>query len=146
MTGSSPTIDRTARDAGADALAAFLEGSISSLQLDARYPERTEDGAVHSIYVAFGPFIDDLSDYYLPKDKTPPEQRAMLGRCVLFLRTNLPFEWPTPLRRLLRHVQRIFGADIASEAGARSVWPFFRIEDYEQHRSLENSFAPPSRP
>ena len=74
-------------------------------------------------------------------DRLPEDVRREVARWILFLKTDLPYEWPISGR--LAHVGWVFGA-VATlgltqrwrnrrfrACGEISVWPFFRAADYE---------------
>lgn len=88
------------------------------------------------------------SDYFGPARFSPDRQpnaevQALLGRCELFLRTDLPYEWPAlgfwGTFRLLRWIPLIGRVGKARRArfeaaGDTSAWPFLRREQLEQAR------------
>jgi hypothetical protein len=69
------------------------------------------------------------------------EGRALVERCVLFLRTDLEFQWPVPSSLCLWYsflrlvglgwiVGRLAPQDMS--IGDADVWPFLRKADYER--------------
>ncbi|XXF76806.1 hypothetical protein P2318_27670 [Myxococcaceae bacterium GXIMD 01537] len=127
-------IDVAARRRAAELLRGFAEGRLSNVELDARYPGRSGDPAVHAVYARTWRYQDDYREYRLTGDLAPSEEElCLLRRCALFLETSLPYEWPSLARRALRAVSaripRRGAPTISEERGDLAAWPFFRRED-----------------
>lgn len=118
-------LDPGSRLAAADLVERLATGALANHEFDRLYPDNTRDQAVHQIYIAIAPFIDDdLHEHALVDSHKPtPDEHALLHRCHAFLRTTLPYEWPFGIVSVFR----LFG--IRRDTGDRSVWPFYRKED-----------------
>lgn len=137
-------IDREARDKFAQALRALAAGSITNDEFeDMRLPElNTADPAITAIYQEGAWHLySDLEEHRLRgKHALSREGKSHVARWVLFLKTDLPYEWPE-----LRGI-RFFALGIANSftlgfvnhfytswfkrQGEMAVWPFIRQEDY----------------
>jgi len=124
-------IDAVARVRAAEVLQQFLDGTLSSDEADAQYPERSPDQAVHEAYLVLFPYLGDFRDFRFTGENQPDAaERAHFSRSILFLKTELPMEWPAFPVNVVRAAQRLLGLASAQEAGDRSVWPFYRQTDY----------------
>ena len=140
-------MDVTARQWAAAALRGFLAGHLTNAELDASYPGASPDRAVHEVYFKTWPYQDDFREYRVGHGTTlSSEERALLERCVLFLQTELPYEWPSRLERLGHWLKRRFArstpAGVSAERGALEVWPFYRQEDWRVARERSRVTAP----
>jgi hypothetical protein len=135
-------IDRSARDILIANLSDFMNGEITNDEFVNRL-HRTKDPAIHEIHISFVWFLyDDLHKHkmtgrYAPNDKC----QRIVERCILFLKTNLEYEWP-PSKAILYFLLTILTLGIwflimkcfrkkKNPKGDDEVWPFFRKEDYE---------------
>ena len=129
---ASDRIDLSARRSAASVLRDFIEGRITNQELDERFPARSRDRAVHAVYSQTWRFQDDFREFRATGAFAPKANvLATLTRCVLFLQTDLPYEWPVPFTAPLRWVLRTLGLH-QSSPGEKSVWPFFRNADLER--------------
>lgn len=139
-------IDRASRNALAELAHHFVAGRITNYELEKGCP-RSKDCAIREIFWnALWGLYDDFHEhrlvgrYYIPKDS-----RADLARCILFLKSDLEYEWtPYPPRpRVLSTLFSLVTLGFANRVMARHwrqqgdsrVWPFIREVDY--HRTLE---------
>jgi len=127
-------INRENRDRFAEVLRHLFTGIITNDQFeDASWHCPSEDPAIYEIfYLAAWPMYDDLHEHKLKGAHAPTEgAKKDLARCILFLKTDLEYEWPrrTGWKSLFRfsraHPWETCG-------GERSVWPFFRRSDLKQ--------------
>jgi hypothetical protein len=89
--------------------------------------------------LAWGQFSDLRAHKLTGRHAPTPERRAFLERCVLFLKTDLEFEWPLPKPSLTRGLLEMVGLgrrfraadEECKSKGDFEVWPFFRKSDYE---------------
>ncbi len=133
-------VDRHARDIAAEALREFMEGSISNREYERRFPRSKEDPALWGIYSWLWFCYSDTREHTLTgKDALTDEGRALIGRCLLFLKSDLEFQWPPtklhlwyPLLRLIG-LGRVVNRQIEKKMsiGDVEVWPFLRKADYE---------------
>lgn len=119
-------VDRRARGIAADLIIRLAEGAITNHEFDRLYPDKTDDQAVHQIYISLLSFIDDaFREYALVGSRAlSSEESEMFNRCIAFLRTELVYEWPSGIRSIVRWL-RLGG----NEHGDKTVWPYFRKED-----------------
>jgi hypothetical protein len=141
-------VDRNARDALAESLRHLASGSITNDEFERQVPRHSVDPAVSSIVDASWFLYSDLSTYRLRgHNRLPSASRRRVARAILFLKSELPYEWsypnPTVLVRVLYLLANIgtLGAIAALQARRwraqpnSEIWPFFNSSDY--HRSLE---------
>lgn len=134
-------VDRHARDVAAEALRLFLEGSISNRDYERRFPRSKDDLALWAIYSNAWFCYSDTSEHTLTgKHALNDDQRAILKRCLLFLRSDLEFQWPPPKFRLRYGLLRLFGLgrnlnrqeQQEMSVGDKEVWPFLNKAEYER--------------
>jgi len=90
-------VDRIQRDAASRVLRSFIDGAITNGEFEAQFPRSEEDSALPAIKANVWMLYSDLHRHKLTGKHEPnAETRALLERCVLFLETNLEFEWPVP--------------------------------------------------
>ena len=131
-------IDINARSQLAQAARALATGRITNNEFEARVP-RSADPAVDEIYQrGLWPLYDDLVVHRLSgARKLDPDSRRFAARCIVFLKSDLPYSWPTypPLRLLLAN---LFTLGIVGylfrrkqlRAGDPSAWPFISHAEY----------------
>jgi hypothetical protein len=136
-------IDRVARKTLAQALRALASGQITNDTFERRLPLDSIDPAVHEVFQSGAWYLyGDLDEYRLTgPDKLTRAAKSEIARWILFLETDLPYEWPQlrgwkylgwmlgnlitigVLGRIYRrHLRRI---------GDPDVWPFFRGADLD---------------
>lgn len=134
--------DRRNREKLAEALRHLATGQISNDEYEDRTELRSSDIAVGEIWRAGWGMYSDLRTHRLTgKDALTAETKEVIARCILFLHSDLPWEWPTrsfgatllfaaastcTLGLLRRREERKYRG-----AGEFAVWPFFRRADYE---------------
>lgn len=92
--GHMPLIDRAARDKAADLADAFWNGVITNFQLEERWPGSPDRG-VRAVEEWLWAYYDDFREHRIgPPDRSDPATSNCLMRCVEFLRTDEPYEWP----------------------------------------------------
>ena len=139
-------VDRHARNIAAEALRDFMEGSISNKEYERRYPKSKDDPALWGIYANIWFCYSDTSEHTLSgKHALTDDGRAIVERCLLFLKSDLEFQWPAtklrlwyPLLRLIG-LGRIVNRQVEKEMsiGEMEVWPFLRKTDYEEATSRQ---------
>jgi hypothetical protein len=136
-------IDRQARDSAANALRDFMKGSISNRECERRYPRSKGDPAVWSIYSYIWFFYSDSSEHVLSgKHSLTQEGLAFMERCLLFLQSDLDFQWPNTKVHIWYPVLRLIGLggivnrriEKQMSVGDKEVWPFLRKADYDMMR------------
>ena len=133
-------LDRVARDRTAELLRHLASGRISNDAFEDALPRETADAAVLAVQRAAWMLYSDLSEHTLTgKHALSAEARKAVARSIVFLYSDLPYEWPRQrcegLARLfagligLGWIPRYFEAQW-KRAGDFNVWPFIRHEDY----------------
>jgi len=134
-------VDRDARSQLAEAARALIAGRITNDEFERRIP-RSEDPAIREIYMkGFWPNYGDLKEHRMVGSaKWTGEKREFASRCILFLKSDLPYVWPTRsvLAFLTRGVANLltFGSIARTDRrlleliGDTVEWPFCCREDY----------------
>ncbi|ABI59616.1 hypothetical protein [Nitrosomonas eutropha] len=137
-------IDREARDRFAQAIRALVAGTITNDQFeDIRLPSlNTADPAIAAIYQEGAWHLySDLEEHRLRgKHALSPKDKSHVARWVLFLKTDLPYEWPElrGMRFFALGLANLFTFGLANrfyanwfkQQGEVEVWPFIRQADY----------------
>jgi len=142
-------IDRLGRDKLAENLRHLVAGQISNDEYERRIPLRSKDRAVEEISDESWYLYSDLHEYRLRgKYRLKRDARREVGRWILFLKSDLPYEWPCwprlslmfgnilTLGLLAPLVRRWF-----RRFGDSDVWPFIRRADYENCLKVPPYFA-----
>jgi hypothetical protein len=137
-------VDRTQRDSASRVLQSFIDGVITNDDFEAQYPRLTSDPAIPAIKANIWMLYSDLHQHRITAEHAlTNEQREIAQRCVLFLTTNLEFEWPVPeiklsnlftnlFRKLKKRARTAEATTVPSDADS-DVWPFFRKRDYDAY-------------
>jgi hypothetical protein len=151
-------IDRDARNRLAEGIRHLAAGTITNVEFEARALSSSADPAVHAVFLS-GPWFlyHDIMRYRLRgRNRLSPAVRRGAARWILFLKTDLPYEWPIEPRGLVgslvwivvnlftvglfaRRAQRRF-----AQSGDITVWPFVRRSDYELSLTRPPYLALPS--
>lgn len=142
-------VDRQARDTAAALLRQFIDGLITNDEHERKFPRNKQDTALWAIYVQSWFSYSDLSEHTLTgKYALNDEGLALFERCLLFLKTDLEFQWPVPKIGLRYVLIRLLGFgwllkrrdQQEMSIGDVEVWPFLRKTDYEE--ALSNHALP----
>jgi hypothetical protein len=134
-------IDRRARNIAANAIRDFMEGTISNREYERRYPRSKDDHALWEIYVQMWFLYSDLKEHTLTGEYALKEEsRSFLDRCILFLKSDLDFQWPRQKFRPWYGLFRIIGLGRFIDRlerkemniGDVDVWPFLKKTEYEE--------------
>jgi hypothetical protein len=135
------TVDLRSRATLAESTRWLVGGRITNFQFDDSVP-RSKDPAIREIYNQFLWLLYcDLREHRLNgKDKLPQAQRDVAARCVLFLKSGLPYSWPVLSRAqsALLTVANLLTLGLAgriyfhrlSSSGDMSYWPFMSQAQY----------------
>src|SRR5688500_7396013 len=96
-------IDRQSRDRYAELLRHFAAGRLTNVEYDDASDAYIAAGdvALSEIWWQMWQTYDDIREHRLTgKDELPREGRTDVARMVLFLHSDLPYEWPVPSRLL----------------------------------------------
>ena len=103
-------VDRATSDNAVSALRKFAEGAISNREYERRFPKSKDDPALRSIYTNVWFCYSDTSEHTLTdKHALSKENNATLERCVLFLQSDLEFQWPPTKISLWYPLLRLIG-------------------------------------
>ena len=121
-----------------------MAGQITNDEFEDRLlPLGSADPAVWEVFSSGAWCLySDLREYRLTgKYRLPKEARREVTRWILFLKTDLEYEWPRlgRLRRLLLLLGNVFSVGVLGIAyrkyfrrfGDWDVWPFLRRSDYD---------------
>lgn len=131
-------LDRKSRDRYAEVLRHFAAGRLTNYEYEyaCEAYRASPDLALRELWWGMWPVYSDLREYRLTgKYRLLPEGRTTVARMVMFLHTDLPYEWPVSaglLGCLLNVLTLGFWGRIYGSSGGscdRDVWPFFRAED-----------------
>lgn len=138
-------IDRKARDILAENFRHLITGQITNDVFEDRLLKSSDAGACEVFWNGAWPLYDDLHEHKLTGEwAIAAEGKPIAARYVLFLKTDLEYEWPRKtgmkevpwtflgfltlgLSTMIRNKIKTRG-----EKGDKSVWPFFRRSDYEK--------------
>ena len=137
-------IDREARDTLAEQFRHLISGQITNYQFEDRLRKSKDAGVYEVFFSAAWPLYDDLHEHKLTgKWAIRPEYKSIAARYLLFLKTDLEYEWPgqTGLIQLSVMLLSIFTLGIFGKlvnrirdkraGGDQEVWPFLRRSDFE---------------
>jgi hypothetical protein len=139
-------IDRPARRQLAEAIRALVSGQISNDEFEDRVSVTSQDPAVHEVFEsgAWG-LYSDTHEYHLKgRYKLARADKSHVARWVLFLQTDLPYEWPR--LRGWQQLAYLLGSLATLGIAARvyrsrwrrrgdfEVWPFIRTADLRAAR------------
>jgi hypothetical protein len=151
--------NRRQRLAAADLVERLRDGELTNFAFEEAWPETDPraDRAIRAIGEMLWNYYSDLEEHRLEGPFTVrQEDRALFDRCILFLRSEHPYEWPQDrfvevgrdvglLNRLSggrlnrRHEERAHQLERELRStGAWELWPFLRREDYEREISAQN--------
>jgi hypothetical protein len=135
-------VDKDARLKAGELLRHLVSGQITNDQFEERFPGRCDDVALTELQSEAWFLYDDLREYRLAgKDRLSSESRRQIARWVLFLHTDLEYEWPvrslsTALLLTIGNLCTLGLVGHRWRSGFRrhgdiDVWPFIRRSDYD---------------
>jgi hypothetical protein len=141
MVAAQVMVDVKGRRRAAALVAQIRDGLITNDQFEDAYPMHSNDRALFAVFMDVWSLYDDLHEHRL--ETLPDEIVQRLRRCELFLKTDLPYEWPRWFLSfgtfLLLPVNIVTFGLLGrllrlkfERAGDATVWPFIRRADYEQ--------------
>ena len=137
-------IDRDARDRMVLQIRRLATGRITNDEFQDRQPLGSRDPAMMEIFDrGVSGLYSDLHEHRLTgRDRMSREVRREVARIILFLKSDLDYEWPTPA--LWQELLWMVAGLLTLRGGGRfymrwmgthgevGVWPFLRREDFEQ--------------
>jgi hypothetical protein len=135
-------VDRKARDILAEQIRHLLAGVVTNFQYIEEVDRLfSEDKAVRPIMNTIWQIYDDLREHKVDMDSFSPDDRKMLGRIILFLKSDLEYQWPSLRTKIpfFRFLSTIFTLGIytkkkdreVEKAGDFEYWPFISKADFE---------------
>lgn len=135
-------IDTPSRRAAAELVRQLASGRLTNDGFEAQWPD-SSDRALSAVREAAWFLYSDLRAYRLTgADRLPFPIRRQAARWVLFLHSDLPYEWPVASRaeKLARSIAGLLTLGVATRlwktalqvAEDADVWPFFRRVDYRR--------------
>lgn len=143
-------IDRQGRTELALALRRLASGRIITGEFDAVRLDVSEDPALVAIGDAGWGLYDDFLDYKLRGRRAlNKEQLESVARCVLFLDSDLPYEWSPRRPSFTSFILSLVTLGSWSRAhwkrwqaqGPHEIWPFMRHADFERANAEPKRFA-----
>jgi len=138
-------IDREGRAVVAEHLRRLASGRLTNAEFDSLRLDHSDDEALVAIGDAGWSLYDDFLVYRLRGRRAlKPETLDAVARCILFLDSDLAYEWPArrPTVKSLLLTVLTFGSWLRRDrrrwetSGPHHVWPFFRESDFQ--RALAN--------
>jgi hypothetical protein len=135
-------VDVQARAKFARLIRHLVAGLITNDEFEDRLPF-SEDSAVHEVYFngVWGLYSDLYKYRLVGKNRVPREARRIIARYILFLKSDLEYEWPKQSRwqfpvsfvaaLLTLGMSNRWHFKKFSKAGDIKVWPFIRQSDFE---------------
>jgi len=135
------TIDQQARETLAESTRWLIGARITNFQFDDAVP-KSADPAIHEIYnqLLWLLYCDLREHRLIGADKLSQAQRDAAARCVLFLKSGLPYLWPVLSRgqSALLTLANLLTLGMAgsiyfrrlSSAGDMTYWPFLSQSQY----------------
>ena len=136
-------IDRDARNNLAESLRHLVSGRITNDQFEeAAWWVESDDAAVDAVKWQAWQLYSDLREHRLTgRDAVSESDRRIVARFILFLHSDLEYEWPRhPLEGLRRLLVSVLSLGMIPRrvdkkweaSGDIDVWPFIRSADYEE--------------
>lgn len=136
-------IDRQARDRAAELLRHFAAGQRTNDEFEDSWPSSWQDPSVDQVFWggAWGLYGGTRCHRLSGRDRLDRQVRREVARWVLFLKSNLPYEWPRVSHHLslLLLFPNLLTMGLVGWLGRRwfachgdyEVWPFIRRSDLE---------------
>jgi hypothetical protein len=135
-------VDRKARDILAEQIRHLLAGVITNFQYIEEVDRLfTDDKGIRPIMNTIWQVYDDLREHKVDKTSFSLDDRKMLGRIILFLKSDLEYQWPSLRTKIpfFRLLSNIFTLGIYTrkrdqeeeKAGDFEYWPFISKADFE---------------
>jgi len=89
-------IDRNARNKLAELIRSLVTGRITNDELEDALPASTDDAVWEVFHNGAWCLYSDLKEYKLRgKDALLPEDKSVVARWVLFLKSDYEYKWPS---------------------------------------------------
>lgn len=132
-------IDRATRDFLVARIKGLVSGRLTNIEFEEGLPPRSDDPAIFEIFLS-GPwqlYSDFGTTRFTRKNPLPLEAKSQVARWLLFLKTDLPYEWPrTSFLFLVGNLLTLgaygkFARRRLRATAPFDLWPFYRQSDYE---------------
>lgn len=143
-------IDFVARKKAAEVARRFVAGQISNFEFENRFPS-SKDPAMWAIEDTFWCFYDDFEEHPLKgKWCVPEETKQLMLRWVMFLYSDIEYEWPAISYPGVRPIQyglfgKLFNRHKNQHAflnsGDIEFWPFINKESFESAKNNPSLLA-----
>ncbi len=133
-------VDRLARNKMSEEIGHFVAGLTNNFVFDDRvFNIETQDAGVINIRHEMWLIYDDLSRHKLEgKWSLSIQEKAVVSRCILFLKSDAEHRWPNKqsilqiiLGLLTLGLTFIFFEKKWKACGSWELWPFLTIEEFE---------------
>ena len=132
-------IDREARDKLAELIRSLVAGNITNDEFENTLPDSTDDAVWEVFHNGAWCLYCDMKEYKLKgKDALSQEDKSIVARWVLFLKSDYEYKWPSASFReaFLKSISLgIFGQstlDKWKEYGDVSYWPFVNANQFNR--------------
>ena len=142
MPGLATTVDAPARRRASTLLRQLASGRVTNDSFEDQWPA-SPDPALRVLRDAAWFLYSDLREYHLAgPDRLSPSVKRHVARWILFLHTDLPYEWAEMSRT--ESLARLFAGLITMGVATRlwktaiersddaDVWPFIRRTDFRR--------------
>ncbi|MFA6103767.1 MAG: hypothetical protein WCV67_18970 [Victivallaceae bacterium] len=138
-------IDREKRDLLIKSLSKLLDGNLSVKEFD-KINFITDDNAIIEILQEVSYICDDVYSGFFNHQKKLASYKKCFLHFILFLSTDLEYEWPYPYPTIKHRFKRLctiltfgllpFFREVEYERfGDFGVWPFLREGDFEKAKN-----------
>ena len=117
-----------------------MDGTISNYKYADGFPRSKSDPALRSVWNNLWYYYSDVREHTLTgKHALTPEARMLYERSLLFLESDLEFQWPPTELKLRYGLLRLLGfgktmkqrEEKEMSVGDKEFWPFLKKADYE---------------
>lgn len=143
-------IDYEARKNAAEVARRFVGGQISNFEFENSFPS-SKDPAMWAIEDTLWCFYDDFEEHQLKgKRSVPEETKQLMLRWVMFLYSDIEYEWPKISYPGVRPIQyglfgKLFNRQKKQHAflssGDIEFWPFINQESFEYAKNNPSLLA-----
>lgn len=130
----APVVDLAARRKLAQALRWLASGRFTNMDYEAAFGNSRDPAIAEIDHLAGWPLYSDRHEHKIePLDRNG---KRLIARCVLFLRSDLPYEWDrcTGMGACFRSVLAGIGLRKPRAKRDPALWPFFRPDDLAKAR------------
>jgi hypothetical protein len=137
-------IDRNARNKLAELIRSLVAGNITNYEFEASLPTSTDDAVWEVFHNGAWCLYSDMKEYKLRGEYAlSPEDKTVVARWVLFLKSDYEYKWPSASFReaLLKSISLgFFGQstlDKWKDYGDVSYWPFVNSNQFDEAKQAK---------